>query len=394
MATLSGSFELIGSMTASGDLKFTSTSSGIVQLINVITPTGTASFGNTFNDISTNTTTYLSYGINVVATSSISSASYCVRLPQTPQKGKNVTVINNDGVDLFVFPSTASGDINGVVDGYFTVPPDGRSYTFNCYENPLPGGWSSNTLPNGNIIYSSGVVTYNASSSNAFRLAFINNSTKLSGSGVVAGSIPASQNPSTLGTLGSNGGFVNAYYVPSTNWSKINTISILTNLTGSSNINFQLAAANYFTYYLAGTSTQTQSFPSSTTFNPIIQNWAAQVGLTGITSLNSNFFSGTNFYSGGTFSIIPGTFISSSGSPKLSTIVGGPGTKKITWNMDYTAIGSSIAKLIGKYYVGTGPNSQGVNIDAYYNHTFSPVFGVQNENLDGIKIKMNMSVTL
>jgi len=142
MPTLSGSFSLLGSITASGDLKFTTTGSGVVQPITSIIPTGTASFvtGTTIVE-GTNSTTFLQYGINLIET--VTSQSYCVKLPQVPKTGKQVTVINKSGVDLWVFPSTGSGEINGDIDGYLVIPSSGQTYTFDCYENPLPGGWSS-----------------------------------------------------------------------------------------------------------------------------------------------------------------------------------------------------------------------------------------------------------
>jgi len=408
MSRLLGSLDLDGSITSSGDFKFSS-GSGIVQLINTFTPTGTASYGRTFDDASTNTSTYLEYGINVVATDSLTSGSYCCRLPQTPKKGKSVTIINNDGVDLFVFPSTASGDINGVVDGYITIPSDGRSYTFDCYENPLPGGWSSNTLPNGNILYNSGVVTYNATPSNS-RLAFINNSTKLSGSGYSTapiefnanGVFPGLTNINNLGTIGTQGTFVNAYYVPPTTWKKINSISILTNLTSSNSIiiSMLIAGTNWNNAFLTGTTT-----PASYPFGPLNnwtateQNWAIQNGF-------SVFFNGgINYWGGvGSFGLgeaqrttLPGVFTPIPGNPLVSATAGGPGTQKISLNINYNAIGSNITRLIGKSYIGTGMNLNGQLVDAYFNHAFSPIFILQDSNnasISGVKIKMNLSVTL
>ena len=213
MSILLGSLDLNGSISASGNISFTTSGSGVIQTITEFTPTGIAS--GSLNALSTTTTTYLTYGINIVTTGSLTTSSYCCRLPEVPKKGKSVTIINKDGVDLFVFPSTASGDINGVVDGYFTVPSDGKSYTFDCYENPLPGGWSAINIPNGNTAYNSGIITYNASGSN--KLSFVNQSTKVLTPYTVVGSNFASQNPLEFG-ISNIFPSPFAYYIPVNTW--------------------------------------------------------------------------------------------------------------------------------------------------------------------------------
>lgn len=96
------------------------------------------------------TTATLIYGINVITTAT--TGDFCVKLPSVPQKGKRVTVVNKSEKIVRVFPSNVGGDINGIVDGFFKVPNDGISYDFVCYENPLPGGWSTALRPLSNNV--------------------------------------------------------------------------------------------------------------------------------------------------------------------------------------------------------------------------------------------------
>lgn len=95
------------------------------------------------------TTALLSYGVNVIITATTSD--FCVKLPQ-PTKGKKVTILNRSDIYIKVYPSNSGGDINGIVDGSFTIKNDGISYDFVCYENPLPGGWSTNATPLSSIV--------------------------------------------------------------------------------------------------------------------------------------------------------------------------------------------------------------------------------------------------
>ena len=88
------SFNAISSSLYTGS--YTGSLTGeLIQAVNTIIPTGTASFVSGTNIVdNTNTTTYLQYGINLVET--ITSQSYCVRLPQTPKTGKQVTIVNHN----------------------------------------------------------------------------------------------------------------------------------------------------------------------------------------------------------------------------------------------------------------------------------------------------------
>jgi hypothetical protein len=414
----SGSFAVTGSITSSGDIVFTTSSSGVIQTINEFTPTGVAS--GSLNALTTTTTTYLKYGINIVATGSLTSSSYCCRLPEVPKKGKSVTIINKNGAELFVFPSTASGDINGQIDGYFTIPPDGQSYTFNCYENPLPGGWSTSNIPNGNIMYNTGEITYNATSSFQ-RLSFINQSTKVLTNGVTTGTVFWTGNPVELGI--EQGGifpYPFAYYIPVNTWKYINSISIRTNVTGSfrGDSGLTLATqANAGYSYAGGTTPYTEGWPTIAAFPPIdtfstmLLGWGLQNGV-GNPNANSWTWAGTPSIYQPFNSVVPGTFVSASGNPYISAGgVGAPGTMRMTWNINpyYNTPGAPIAKMVGKNYVGTALGSvYNANtsvstpqlFDCYWFHSLSPYLSVAGyaggnyiQNINNVKFQMTLNIT-
>ena len=68
------------------------------------------------------------------------TSALATRLP-APTTGKQTTFVNNSSMSILVFPSVTGGEINGVVDGYASIPNDGHPYVFSCVENPLPGAW-------------------------------------------------------------------------------------------------------------------------------------------------------------------------------------------------------------------------------------------------------------
>jgi hypothetical protein len=411
MPTLSGSFQLAGAITSSGDLLFTTTGSGIIQPINTLTPTGVAS--GSLGNLTTTTTTYLTYGINIVATGSLTTSSYCCRLPEVPKMGKSVTVINKGGVELLVFPSTASGDINGDINGYFAIPSDGKAYTFDCYENPLPGGWSSTNIPNGNTAYNTGEITYNTTSS-AGRLSFVNQSTKVLSSYSSTGAVFPGGSTVEFG-IGTAGLAQFAYYLPVNTWKRINSISIRTNVTGSFKdfsylqLNTQ---ANMVPFY-AGTQngiTTTGVFWPVSEFNTMLQAWGLQNGVGDPTMNGSWNWAGAASIYQNFNSVAPGTFVSASGNPYISAGgVGAPGTMRMTWNINPYMTGAPITRMIGKNYIGTSMGSIYDQItfastpqlfDCYWFHSFTPyltVMGVANGNMvydiNNIKFQMTLNVT-
>lgn len=154
-----------GSLNVTGDLNVTGSVSAstlygngsyITQDISDITLDGTDS---------SNTTQYLNYGINLIVSGDVSN--YVARLPQTPVKGRTVTVINNSGISMILYPSMNGGIINGVVNGAYSVPSDNQAYTFTCYENPAPGSWSAPVVA-ATGQYDSGEITINLTGANWF----------------------------------------------------------------------------------------------------------------------------------------------------------------------------------------------------------------------------------
>jgi hypothetical protein len=142
------------SITSSGDLRFPDMGDGVVNPVINISASGTSSLNPNGNNF-TNTSTYLNYGVNVITFAN--SQSYCVRLPLTPTKGKEVTVVNNSGMNIHLFPGSTSGSLNGLINNDITIPSNGTAYKFVCWENPLPGGWSLVSTGTTNVV-NSGVI--------------------------------------------------------------------------------------------------------------------------------------------------------------------------------------------------------------------------------------------
>jgi hypothetical protein len=313
-----------GNVTASGDIRLTTAGNAVVRPIINLIPTGTASF----NPNLTNTSTYSNYGINVIST--VTSQSYCLRLPQTPTQGKTVTIINKGGMDVIVFPSVVGGDINGIINGYFTIPSDGKSYSFDCYENPLPGGWSVTNIAGVNATISTGVINYNYTSS-ASKIAFVNDSCKISGSSLGSGPtyngllLPQYTTFTNIAWNGASyiGAQIFSDAVPTQNiWSSIDSIQILTNISYSScQANFSIMNGSNIDYYYAGTTNLA---------NPYIGYYSPQSGVSAslasfITNVINPWFTshpGTGLFTGGTFQpnlvlyIYKLSFINSSRSPR------------------------------------------------------------------------------
>jgi hypothetical protein len=118
----------------------------IIERLNSITDEdGILTGGSVVNDNlvlenTNNTTTSIAiYGVNVITTST--SVDRACKLPAA-KTGRSTVFINNSTLPILVFPSAVGGEINGVVNGFASIPNDGRAYTFYCIENPLPGAWT------------------------------------------------------------------------------------------------------------------------------------------------------------------------------------------------------------------------------------------------------------
>jgi hypothetical protein len=375
--TFVGNQDVNGAISASGDFRFTSVGTSIVYPINNFQPHGTASFvqGSVTEIDGTNTTASLAYGINLISTAS--GDQYCCTLPTIPQKGKSVTVINKSGVNVRVFPSQIGGDVNGVIDGNFVIPPNNQSYVFNCYDNPLPGGWSIIVSGGGQTLYTSGEISIPITSSANFVNVSVNNSVQQSTT-AMAGPF------SSLGSLSTDttayianvfDGFISPVYLPDTPWTKINSVQVISNLSGSygdeSNGQFIITRVvhNLFNTTRNVNNGNYNQFMFNTAYNNFINS-------TYVPWLNTNIgndqavngaaqVSIYPFYTQYTpqFYTMPGAFVPSATSPIVSDTVGGPGTwrsKKIyPTNVPW---GKKIGKnLIGTYYDA----QQASNIEFY-----------------------------
>ena len=238
--TFNGSnLTILGSTTSSGDISFTTSGSGIIQTLTKVIPNGTASYAGF-----SNTTASLNFGLNLITVAT--SASYCAKLPQ-PVTGKSVTVINKSGIELKLFPSNVGGDINGITNGFIIIPSDGRSYVFNCYENPLPGGWSVVTQDSTTTILSSGVISSSLNgwlnpTDQPYVWSFINQNYQATGSGASMNTHYSFLNYNQYGIVGPNQvGYINyspngagSWILPS-NPGTLTSIKIITNLKYDTN---------------------------------------------------------------------------------------------------------------------------------------------------------------
>lgn len=168
------------------------------------------------------TSTYLSYGVNNVTTAS--ATAYAVRLPYPPQKGKQVIVVNTSAMPIAVYPSINGGSINNLYSGASMVPNDGNSYTFYCYENPLPGGWT--WTPPATNQYDSGEIIMTQATTAGFLSAY-NNATINYNSTTSVSTSTANDgvNKAPILSVASDG----IYFKPATPWNSITKIKVYTN---------------------------------------------------------------------------------------------------------------------------------------------------------------------
>jgi hypothetical protein len=96
----------------------------------------------------TATTSQAIYGVNVITAATTTNLATKLPIAVT---GKQTSFVNKSTLPILVFPSAVGGEINGVIDGYVTIPNDNKVYTFYCIENPLPGAWVWNSPTLGQI---------------------------------------------------------------------------------------------------------------------------------------------------------------------------------------------------------------------------------------------------
>lgn len=119
--------------------------------------TGTPDFTDVYNNLSANnstasTTAILKYGVNIftVATQN----NFAAKLPQ-PTTGRTTIIVNNTTSSISLYPSNVGGKINNYpINTPAIIPPDGKSYSFICVENPLPGEWVWSSPATGQIVIS------------------------------------------------------------------------------------------------------------------------------------------------------------------------------------------------------------------------------------------------
>ena len=447
--TISGSFvDVPGvltvdtSITSSGDLRFPNMGTGVVNpVVSNVSASGTSSLNPT-GISTTNTTTFLDYGVNVISYST--GEDYCVKLPSTPTKGKELTVVNLSGLPVYIFPGVEGGSINGIVGGDTIIPSDGIAYKFVCWENPLPGGWSIVSNSPSTIIQSDVIgglyITQSVNpvsfvgqtnQTNAFvsnALYDLNGQTLQTGNGFA-------YYPAMLHGAGHNGTGPTApyaYFTPDPSIRSINSITIYTNLSSSYNpyydnfLDIVITWASNKIFFKAGTYDHAPQFlGSNLTYNPDYAtqlNWFNTSIAPFFTDLNLGDFSTNNFWNiagmtgfyygnanSGVFSNInqvPGTFTPANPSytpisakdftGHLSANPGDPGTTYYYTNIsgtvsDNTAWG--FGKGLGQFFLGTSPSNvvdtQGDQVDAWFLSTFGFSFNLDRTYyINGLKLKI------
>lgn len=408
--TFTGNQNIVGAVTSSGDFVFTTIGSSIIYPINDFIPNGTASFSSgSITDIQgSNTTASLSYGINLISTAS--NTQYCCTLPTIPKKGKSVTIINKSGVDVRVFPSQIGGDINGTIDGNFTIPSDNESYIFNCYENPLPGGWSVVSSGGGQATYTTGEISIPITSSLPFVTAAVNNNIQQSTQGSVG----------VLSSFGTLSDVANAYivgldqnnltpiFIPDTPWTKINGVQVISNLSGSygsslvggfistavihnaCNITYNVNNGEYNQFMF---NSAYNNFVNSTYNTWLNTNIGDSNVLNGAAQIHISPF--VNQYTP-QFYTTPGTFVPSATSPIVSDTVGGPGTWR---SKKLYPTNTAWGKKIGKNFIGAYYDSQvSSNIEFYDGRSIGFKISINPYAYSGtpfvLKLKFLINVTI
>lgn len=261
-----GNLNIVGDVNVSGSLSANTlygNGSNITQDITQISLSGSGS---------TTATTYLNYGINIITNGDVNN--FVARLPIVPIQGRTVTVINNCGISMVLYPSMPGGSINGVVDGVAIIPSDNKAYSFTCYENPAPGSWSGAFLA-ATGQYDSGEITCDMVGPNWF-------------TNVISASDPARWTQST-GWYGGSGwayqGPNNPFYFfyntspgpfpaapnhvawkPAIPWSYITKLTVYTNMTQLTQQAAGISAGAAYNYYNVGSTALADWLTASDSF--------------------------------------------------------------------------------------------------------------------------------
>lgn len=239
--------------------------------------TGTPDFTNVYNNLAANNTTasttaILKYGVNIFTVAT--GTNYAAKLPQ-PTTGRTTIIVNNTTSSISLYPSNVGGKINNYpINTPAIIPPDGKSYSFICVENPLPGEWvwsapATAQFDSGDITMT---VTGTGNAGNPTISAY-NNIFK----NIVTGFISYSagydgRNKSFV--LGSSSTADAIFFKPNTSWGGVAKIKVYTNATTESN--YQLLGAGEVDYYDVTTGivvtngeVGTQAFVNASTSNVI-----------------------------------------------------------------------------------------------------------------------------
>jgi len=430
--TISGSFvDVPGvltvdtSITSSGDTRFPNIGTGVVNPVTNVSASGTSSLN--INGISTTTTTtFLNYGVNVIDYAT--AENYCLKLPSTPTKGKELTVVNASGIPIHIFPGVQGGSVNGIVGGDMIIPSDGIAYKFVCWENPLPGSWSIVSSSPSTVIQSDTIdllisqstlsAPYDANS----HAIVSNNIYALGGSGfhstnMVSYELLTGANPLHGAWIGNLPSIYPAlsWITPEPSVRSINSITIYTNLTSSYDpttpdfLNLFIQYNYNIRPYAAGTTTPENLSlqpgnitPAAYTnlVDPFLANLTLPTGYSGMTS-------GFSWFGyGGTAQSVPGTFtpadpnyipISSyDWTGYLSTNPGDPGTTYYTMDIsswaNFSDWSHALGKGLGISYIGT-INTPGVggatSLDYYFMSNMGVEFSLDKQAyIDGLKLKI------
>ena len=292
------------------------------------------------NNSNNTTTSTAIYGINVITTSTATDRACKLPIAET---GRSVTFINNSTLPILVFPSVVGGSINGVVNGFATIPNDGASYTFYCVENPLPGAWTwsppaTTQYDSGEIVCdttAAGVGLYNVSISNNHAVAHDSAGTPSTywTFDCQARDLIASYAPDFLPVSAGDTGGVSGVAL-SAQPMNITKIKIYTNAyVAGTWIYAGLSMSNQFTLY-----------DSPTSPGNFVNNGTSSAG------------SGPNT-TGETWSLVPGATLPVN---TLSPNIGDPGTSYIIWDVSNTnwpllGVNSSIPMFGPPQYLG--PNT-------------------------------------
>jgi hypothetical protein len=284
---ISGALSVATSITSSGDLRFSNIGTGTINPVTNVSASGTSSL-NPIGFSTTNSDTYLDYGVNVIKYAD--AENYCIKLPQTPQKGKELTIINLSGAPIHIFPGIDGGSINGIINNSEMLPSNGIAYKFVCWENPLPGGWSVVSPPSPGGIVQSDVIgglyitqslipsPWGNFSSIVSNNIFVTGGayTNMSTANTPYSNINSQLLGAELGSIGEALTWITPTQSPEIAWRKINSITVYTNLQSTDNgtydsfLRFSLTSAVSVRAYAAGTFTQYP--PIQSVYNNFITN--------------------------------------------------------------------------------------------------------------------------